>query len=128
MTRAELLRLAERVEKAEGADRTLDEAIYRALGYWWDADEAEWCAPDSPRAAEGNDVPAFTVCQNAAATLVPDHWNWEMHSSGLCRVAPSPHHPRWKGGGVRTQQTHAATPALALCAAALRALASEAGE
>lgn len=33
--------LAERCEAATGPDAALDEAIYRALGYWYDADEAE---------------------------------------------------------------------------------------
>jgi hypothetical protein len=134
MTRADKLRaLAARVEAAQGADRALDGESWSAVnGYaWvmWDGAGAVFRQSDGSIGHQRADrIPAFTASLDAAVTLVRDHWSWELHASGLCRVTPRPHHPQWKGGGVRTQQTHAATPALALTAAALRALAEEAGE
>lgn len=126
--RSDLPALAERVRNAAGADRGLDEAIYRALGYWWDSAEAEWCAPDSPRAAEGAEPPLFTASLDAALTLVPDGRTWYVQSNpGLKAHWGIVHHarpPSVFGGEV----SKAATPALALCAAALLALAEDTGD
>ncbi len=65
MTRAELLALAERVEKSEGADRELDRAISRGLANTNDI-EAMICAELSED--------RFTASLDAAASLVPEGW------------------------------------------------------
>ena len=117
MSDAQTLRdVIAQVEKAEGADASVDEAIYRVLGYWWDSGEGEWCAPDSPRAAEGQEVPAYTSRRGAAVSLVPEGWRWSvdtLHAAGPLAVCDPARGPYVRG--------EAATPALALCAAALKA-------
>jgi hypothetical protein len=85
MTRAGLLALAERVERAEGADRKLDaEIVWRTtpgivgiergpldddgLDYlfeWW---------PRRPWSASWLTVPTYTASLDAAASLVPSRW------------------------------------------------------
>jgi hypothetical protein len=112
MTRAELLALAARVEAATGADRELDRRI----------DHIRWPVPQPAYHLELSlrdrwDVPAFTSSIDAAASLVPataSTWRLDPRCASICvgRV-------RWKHG-------MAATPALALTAAALRAMAEEA--
>lgn len=140
MTRAEYLALAERAERAEGADRELDAAIFRTLGrvpavasnvrwateerrelrgivFGPDGYEDEWWA-----------VPAFTASLDAALSLVPEGMTWrvgwqekrfsEGHEGVAAVPAPLPFADDWR-------ESRAATPALALVAAALRALAAE---
>lgn len=127
MQKDELLALAERVEALSGPDREVDSAIVLALfpvtrvpnlgpngkDAWYDHDlifaEKSW---------------NFTASLDAAMTLVPEGWTAiEMRSRNAMA--------RWvveisKLRGDNTEhliQGHAATPALALVAAALRALA-----
>ncbi len=123
MTRAELLALAERVEKAAGADRELDAEIARTLlphnaeyitrsrdgwsyrifaGVGWDD---EWI-----------ETRRYTASLDAAASLVPAGWAWCVHDVGVASAMRAPTIVKAQG----------ATPALALTAAALRAMAAEA--
>jgi hypothetical protein len=110
MTRASELRaLAARVEAAQGADWDLDKEIADAcLDYNMGDDE----------------VPTFTASLDAAASLVPAKWRFTLGSHGVAACLRG-----WMGedGYQVTQPSRAATPALALTAAALRALAEEAG-
>ncbi len=59
------------------------------------------------------DLPDFSGSLDAALTLVPDRWEW-LTGSGESWVWPS-------GGMSKGHRVSAATPALALCIAALRA-------
>lgn len=54
---------------------------------------------------------------DAALTLVPEGWDWVINSDGACTLEHPDH-------AVPLVEAFAATPALALCAAALRARAS----
>lgn len=122
---SDLVILAERCEKATGPDSELDFAIWLQL-----------CGPNERRAYErGMEISkqearfraeymmdgfAPTASLDAAMTLVPEGWLWQVN--------------RWAGthpgaahlADTRTVYTphptcKAATPALALCAASLRA-------
>jgi hypothetical protein len=100
-TETELLELAERLEKATGADDATDWAIAEAVG----------CAPGL----------AYTASLDAAMTLVPEGAkaatvNWCPYGSGVAEV--------YLGNPGPMFGTEAATPAIALCAAALRARAT----
>jgi hypothetical protein len=102
-----LLELAERCEKATGPDDALD----------WAAAEAIGCAPGLP----------YSASLDAAMTLVPDGYEWGCGSWGN----PDTDGP-WAWCATRQQSADndldygkAATPALALCAAALKARAAE---
>jgi hypothetical protein len=121
-----LLALAERCERAEGPDRRLDAEIdwtardergawyvaenYRGgfshvSGWWRDADDRSHKAPE------------YTASLDAALTLVPEGWAWELsHNS-----APGGYAKVYQELGYEQASSAAATPALALCAAALRA-------
>jgi hypothetical protein len=96
---ATLLSLAERCEQAAGPDRELDVAIARFL--------VLTRAEDIARSRYGWSY--FTASLDAAVMLVPDGCGW-MVMKNVAKVG------RWPKRG--------ATPALALCAAALRARAA----
>jgi hypothetical protein len=151
MTRADQLRdLARRVEAAQGADRAIDaevwahtvkrEALARA-GDWkvargWDGTCSGalvvWDQPPPHAAGTGaiwGPAPAYTASLDAAVSLVPAGHSWsvyggereEGHATAYC--VPNGGRlpwPRW------VDDVNAAKPALALTAAAMRALAEEA--
>lgn len=112
----DLNELAARVEALDGPDRALDKRIAITLKLPWDY-AADW----GPR---GNYQPVafpYTASLDAAMTLVPEHSVW--HVSGGSR----------RGGyaviesgddKVPDFKSAASTPALAICAAALRAKAA----
>ncbi|WP_066795245.1 hypothetical protein [Sphingomonas soli] len=138
--RAELLALAERVEAATGSDRELDRDIMLAavpcdrapFRYWMPMNEnTGHGAVDiervyyGPHCAQAVAVPAYTASIDAAMMLVPEGW--------FTRLATEDRHShswRWelRGGFGLNVGSRAATPALALTAAALRARAAELGE
>jgi hypothetical protein len=130
MTRAaELRALADRVEAAKGAYRALDGEIWCAInGYeWvmWDGAGAVFRQADSSIGHHYADrIRAFTASLDAAASLVPAGWDWAV-TKGFGEDALAAASP---ANSVATVETQAATPALALTAAALRALAEEAGD
>ncbi len=113
----ELRALAERVEALTGPDRNGDGCIWFA-------------AVEKPRAGEKldrdmiNRWPAYTASLDAAMSLVPEKSLWsacDMEDGPFAQVIrPMP--DGGYGGGLTS--AHAATPALALTAAALRALAA----
>lgn len=116
MTKAEQFEaLALRCEQAVDSDGNLDKAILLALGYswrgmdyWHSDDKRIWRNPSN-----------FTASLDAALTLVPEGWSVsvsinERHTWGQATMGRS--YPTNK-----TIATEHRTPALALCAAALRA-------
>lgn len=131
------LTLADRCEKATGPDRRLDVEIAVAVDWRWDdwePDEAtaramaekhgiDWLAG---RAKEGissmwRHMPRYTASLDAAMTLVPDGWTaWELRSRRRMTAFVA-EISRECDDDEEAKQGHAATPALALCAAALRA-------
>jgi hypothetical protein len=122
MTRAELLALAARVEAATEGGLALNKAILLALGYswrgmayWHSDDKRMWTGPTT-----------FTTSLDAAASLVPEGWAFcvDSNDGGYATVFP-----RRELGYLPTDPyADAATPALALTAACLRAKAREAGD
>lgn len=114
--------LIARLEKATGPDRELDEAIVIE-------------APITKAFLRGNkfggfEVLPYTASLDAALTLVPEGWQWQVSNR-----APAPHAGRAYlnnrelfhigGGGLspnpayRGSEETAATPAIAVCIAAL---------
>lgn len=105
MDKAALLALAARCEAASGPDRTIDNAIADACGLRSPSDPAGW-------------PPCYTAGLDCALSLVPGGWRWEVGVDGEAYAdAESP-------AGAGCDGTEAVTPALALCAAALRARAA----
>ena len=132
MTRAELLALAARVEAAPGADKMLDAevAVAATPGLFSDGGYVGFTGRGDMRPP-----PAYTSSLDAAASLVDDGWEWSV-----CRAcgehSPMRHFGGRNGGCYDAnagpwgspKRATAATPALALTAAALRARAQEAGD
>lgn len=122
-----LLELATRCEAASGPDRELDADIWLCvtpgatrgplvvaateMRRGWTIDEA------SGRMIV---VPAYTASLDAAASLIPEGCVWnamiDFGLPGRARV--------WDGDRLKVHQCDGETPALALCAAALRAQAA----
>lgn len=140
MTRAdELLALADKAESyvasrlhdiARDQERDLHEAIARAVGVP--------CTVSVGHPALGNvrkvpaRLPAYTTSLDCAVTLVPRGWNWMAGNRDLpaARAYVENGKPAFKGISSRRNpdrlwfEVTAATPALALTSAALRALAA----
>jgi hypothetical protein len=122
--------LAERCEAASGPDRELDEAIATALG--WAAIPnptfagglvGRWTRPDGTMSGmEG--PPQWTASIDAALTLVPA---WACPHLRHDPDAMRPFCQLENGIGLPfpAYKAHAATYALAICAAALRARAAQ---
>lgn len=104
--REELLALAERCEQATGPDRELDAAIHAEMA------KLGWQSFGS--------LLDFTACIDAAMTLRPEEMDWSLgQAMGFRAVAHL-----WMMGLTNSSRCLAATPALALTAAALRARAA----
>lgn len=105
-----LLALAGRCEQASVPDRGLDGEIGKAVG----SEPFAICdTGNSPI------FMSFTASLDAAMSLVPEGCEWRVNWSELPDRT-------WAGiAGVQGLNTSAATPALALCAAALRARAKQ---
>lgn len=137
--------LAERCEAAAGPDRALDRDIMLSavpcdrapFRYWVPMNEnTGHGAVDvervyyGPHCAQAVLVPDFTASLDAATTLVPEGWGWLVSqpnakalASGLLKER-TPVLGEVQFGCDHRHTVAAATPALALCAAALRALAA----
>jgi hypothetical protein len=105
--------LAERVEAAMGPDRELDFAIYQMLN----PPKAANAEPIKPKHRYLY-VEPYTASLDAAMTLVPEGASIDLRTGQTFSGAIAMMHP------TRMRPTitcRAATPALALCAAALRA-------
>lgn len=122
----DLLHLAERCEKAAEPDRPLSWDIWEAIG-----------KPKVDDWSKAGSAPAYTVSLDAAMTLAPEGW-WlsgfgkvggETFQFGLqdtFRSAAEERRARYRGEPLTkwTGSRAASSPALALCAAALRARAA----
>ena len=103
-----LLALADRCEQAAGPDREMDFAI--AAGVGW---------PDSPNLHQH--ARRYTESLDAAVMLVPEGHEWLRKNEICMTVYRVPDNLKeW----ARHIDARGATPALALCAAALRARAA----
>lgn len=113
MDKQMLLELAGRVEAAGGADREIDRAIMEALRRAPDY-AADWGPRDNCHPAPF----AYTASLDAAMGLVPEGYDWiiEHVNGGLTIGARVGHNDP-------DRTSWGATPALALTAACLRALA-----
>jgi len=140
MTALSLLSLGERVEKAMGPVRELDFLIAEALSenkdHWegcrqrqvrW-FDMSDWKAGDPIPVTWEWSQPLYTASIDAAMSLVPDGLSFEVRSSGIGDKGQATiwdpmtqpglsSHRQWNVKGCHS-------PALALCAAALKARAS----
>ncbi len=141
MTGAEMEALIQRVEAAQGPDRELDAAIWCGLrGYISYGQSGGIWGYEMPglgiSSVDVAAIPAYTASLDAAVSLVPEgHW-WNVGRT--CADNSPMRHFGTRSGHCftagcapwgRDQHTTAATPALALCAAALRArLAMEGGD
>lgn len=131
----EMLDLAARVEAASGPDRELDADIaiairWRVLGniqHWvhdWPAGYEHGSYEGTIRLAnypdgEGYKVPEFTASLDSAMSLIPQGAEWKCEGwPEPSKVHSGASATAWVQGAARV---YAATPALALCAAALRA-------
>jgi hypothetical protein len=117
----ELERLARRCEEASGRDRDLDDAIIDAFGW-----RNDFCVPIPPGYIG---LPAYTASLDAAMSLVPEGMecmplSFKVEHFYLGNSIWQSRASVWDGlGGVSSLDTAsvAATPALALTAASLRA-------
>ena len=109
---SDLVELADRVSALGGPDREVDfeiEKLVRPRAYMLDGPARQ--------------DPAYTASLDAAMTLVPDGWEWQMEAEETeMFFPPSPWTYRVEMGNLI--KVEAATPALALTAAALRARAT----
>jgi hypothetical protein len=113
--------LIERLERAEGPSRELDEAIWRKFGgsvilveevgghthrRWMDSDNVRWA----------ESLTKFTESINNALQLVSGALDWDLktakHRRGYVALIFNPQ---------RTHRADARTPATAICVAALKA-------
>lgn len=102
-----LLELAEKVEKARGADASLNHAIwYRVV------------LPEQPEMIGG--FPSYTGSLDAALLLVPEGYIFNLGNGEMCWATVGPKSADFLSRHV-AEVERCATPALALCAAALKA-------
>ncbi len=90
-----LMDLADRVEKADGADRELDGAIWCAAnGYTflgWDGAGVMWRGPDGGRSHyPAEKVRRFTASLDNALSLVPEGWAREVYRAVLAIATGAP--------------------------------------
>jgi hypothetical protein len=142
MTREDMLALADRVESLTGPDREVDFLIATALGevpehviqgpvgtpYGWFRREDQWALTRTKESDVYAGVESWspkprTASLDAAMSLVPEGWTFDLqvrsHFSHTFLEAQEDE----RGAEVSAQ--NAATPALALTAAALRAHAEQ---
>lgn len=107
-----LAALIERVETTAGPDRDIDFAVAAAVGW-----------PDSPHSHQH--ARRYTEHLDAAVSLVPEGKFWMVGYGRMRRNEPlggaTIYYGKGLAIGTMIAEAEAATPALALCAAALRA-------
>ena len=120
MNREQLIEIAERCEKATGPDREIDGRIHFAtvLAEPWPDDGMRLVAATEQFEDSRDTVARYSSSLDAAMTLVPEGCAFEVTTTGFSPGA-SVVRPGVNEGA------YAATPALALCAAALRARATQ---
>lgn len=117
-----LLELAAKCEAASGPSREIDLALdLKARPQQWSVSAVEH-GLDCPLSwFDASELPEYTTSLDAASKLVPQGWDW---CAGTERNAGGGH-AYLRHVQIRTKEAEAdaTTPALALCAAALKALA-----
>lgn len=123
--------LLTRLTEAAGPDRELDAEIARTVGHTVRTIErcGEWFADEMLTGSEWIEAPRYTGSVDDALTLVPEGWTASVKAlpasskrlNGARGIAVL-----WEGAILSetkwmTDEVEAATPALALCIAALRA-------
>ncbi len=119
---AEIARLIERLEQT-GPDRELDELVASAFGWSKVANPTHaggllgrWYRPDGSMSGHGG-PPSFTASIDAAMTLVPEGWSYEIRPRYARLIHPVHSYQDVQAWSRGTN----GTTALALCIAALRA-------
>jgi hypothetical protein len=113
------------IERAEGPSRELDAEILASLGTHVlekrERDKKKWWYKVGGRQYERirPGIPRYTSSIDAALTLVPEGWHW-MAATAEGDFIRGTASVRDRDGGPSFTSA-AATPALAICAAALRA-------
>ena len=165
MSNDRIKELIERLEKASGADRELDALIEIAIGcpcigelpslaegWSWTFDDADedgavvvYCTLGNKTSKKYKKYPApnYTASLDAALTLVPEGWGWNVGSPFAPSEALEGRSRPWADIWLRGEEEiylpgaaavtdspgwnhfNAATPAIALCMAALRARAAQ---
>lgn len=120
-----LSELAARCEAAEAPDRELDAVIREAVGGATVPlyrlvkpmiGHPEW---EGGASSNGHWLPFYTASLDAALTLVPEGWHWSIYdTNGVDKACAQVEPPEYD---YEPHTGEAATPALALCAAALKA-------
>ena len=137
--KTDIAKVVERIEGLDGSDRQVDAEIGLATGAFFTVpnkgwpDRLDYCRinGDGSQTFPGNGfdqlVPAYTASIDAAMTLVPEGWGWNISqpnaralASGLLKKR-TPCSGEVQNGCEDRYAVAGATPALALCAAALRA-------
>lgn len=138
-----LQELIERVERASGPDREIDALIFRAIGeplptqfgplgiaLEWDEDGVSATVPIDDMRVHFT-PPAYTASLDAAMMLVPDMWHWSLYDTngfvGPDRMAVAQLEPE-NYDTEQLMEGQSITPALALCAASLKARLHTEGE
>ena len=111
--RETLLALADRAEKATGPDRPISWDIWEELG-----------KPAIDQGSRDGSAPAYTASIDAAMTLVPEGWEPIIDCRRTVEVQLETIAVDPETLDPRKVYVTGVTPALALCAAALRALAT----
>lgn len=111
-----MVSLIERIEAATEGSLDLDRKILAALGYTWRG-MAYWKGSGA-NGKMWKDTSLLTRSLDGAARLVPEGWCWhlgwlEANGEAIARL--------FRADNKREPISSAATPALALCAAALKA-------
>lgn len=114
-----MIELIERLEKATGQDWALNVAIALEVGWKKSGPFPMWMSPDNN--VVRNTPPDFTASIDGALTLVP-----EGHAAVVCvwpcmAAVEVTNDDHWYDPALHYSPTKAATPALALCIAALKA-------
>lgn len=129
--RSRLIALVERCEQVTGPSRELDEEIAKASGWCWCWRDGYWQPPNDGPRWYGGDPPEWSESVDAALTIKSDV-SYEISGPrkylNIPTVVPNRWHVKvWSGPEFHAKEYDAwgATLALALCAAALRALAAQ---
>lgn len=121
----ELAELIAALERTDGPDRELDGAIWEAMGFVDEAHCRSWCRMDGRTDLTRGDyiaawAPEFTASLDAALPLVPNGY-WSIDSeNGKCSATVILNGEDVVRAIARSAGRFA-TPAIALCIAALRA-------
>lgn len=106
--------LIERLQSATASDRELDLRVAQALGV--KITEYEIISEGQTWKAYDDAWPRYTSSIDAALTLVPKDCSWSLDGDNYAIVMPSTGNEDYDSG-----ENHIATPAIALCIAALKA-------